>query len=43
MDEDGSVKYGLGSINEYSGVKGSPKNTNTDLGVGDYQIIPHLA
>ena len=39
----GSVKYGLGSINEYFGVKGSPKNTNTDLGVGDYQIIPHLA
>ena len=39
----GSVKYGLGSINEYFGVKGSPKNTNTDKGVGDYQIIPHLA
>lgn len=39
----GSVKYGLGSINEYFGVKGSPKNTNTNLGIGDYQIIPHLA
>lgn len=39
----GSVKYGLGSINEYFGVKGSPKNTNTNQGVGDYQIIPHLA
>jgi hypothetical protein len=39
----GSVKYGLGSINEYFGVKGSPKNTNTNIGVGDYQIIPHLA
>ena len=39
----GSLKYGLGSINEYFGVKGSPKNTNTNNGVGDYQIIPHLA
>lgn len=39
----GSVKYGKASINEYLGVKGSPKNTNTDIGVGDYQIIPHLA
>ena len=39
----GSVKYGKASINEYFGVKGSPKNTNTDEGVGDYQIIPHLA
>ena len=37
------MKYGLGSINEYFGVKGSPKNTNTNTGVGDYQIIPHLA
>lgn len=39
----GSVQYGKASINEYFGVKGSPKNTNTDKGVGDYQIIPHLA
>ena len=39
----GSVKYGLGSINEYFGVKGSPKNTNTNSGIGDYQILPHLA
>ena len=39
----GSVKYGLGSINEYFGVKGSPNNTNTSVGIGDYQIIPHLA
>ena len=39
----GSVQYGKASINEYFGVKGSPKNTNTDLGVGDYQIIPQLA
>lgn len=39
----GTVKYGKASINEYFGVKGSPKNTNTNQGVGDYQIIPHLA
>jgi len=39
----GSVQYGKASINEYFGVKGSPKNTNTNVGVGDYQIIPHLA
>lgn len=39
----GSVQYGKASINEYFGVKGSPKNTNTNNGVGDYQIIPHLA
>lgn len=39
----GSLQYGKGSINEYLGVKGSPKNTNTNKGVGDYQIIPHLA
>ena len=37
------MRYGKASINEYFGVKGSPKNTNTDLGVGDYQIIPQLA
>ena len=43
ITKTGSAKYGLGSINEYFGVKGSPKNTNTNLGVGDYQIIPHLA
>lgn len=39
----GSVQYGKASINEYLGVKGSPKNTNTNTGVADYQIIPHLA
>lgn len=39
----GSVRYGKASINEYFGVKGSPKNTNTNTGVGDYQIIPQLA
>lgn len=39
----GSVRYGKASINEYLGIKGSPKNTNTNNGVGDYQIIPHLA
>ena len=37
------MRYGKASINEYFGVKGSPKNTNTDRGVGDYQIIPHFA
>ena len=39
----GSVRYGKASINEYLGIKGSPKNTNTNTGVGDYQIIPQLA
>ncbi len=39
----GSVQYGKASINEYFGVKGSPKNTNTNTGIGDYQIIPQLA
>lgn len=39
----GSVRYGKASINEYLGIKGSPKNTNTNKGVGDYQIIPQLA
>jgi len=39
----GSVQYGKASINEYLGVKGSPKNTNTNEGIGDYQIVPQLA
>ena len=37
------MRYGKASINEYFGIKGSPKNTNTNNGVGDYQIIPQLA
>lgn len=39
----GTSKYGKASLNEYLGVKGLPAESDGNKGVGDYQIIPHLA
>jgi hypothetical protein len=39
----GTAKHGKASINEYLGVRVSPRNANSNTGVGDYQIVPHLA
>ena len=39
----GTSKYGKASLNEYLGVRGLPAESNGNTGVGDYQIVPHLA
>lgn len=39
----GSSKYGKASLNEYLGVKGLPAESDGNKGIGDYQIVPHLA
>lgn len=39
----GTAKYGKASLNEYLGVKGLPAESDGNKGIGDYQIVPHLA
>ena len=39
----GSAKYGKASLNEYLGVRGLPAESDGNKGIGDYQIVPHLA
>lgn len=39
----GESKYGKASLNEYLGVKGLPAESDGNRGIGDYQIVPHLA
>ena len=39
----GTSKYGKESLNEYLGVRGLPAESDGNKGIGDYQIVPHLA
>lgn len=39
----GISKYGKASLNEYLGVRGLPAESDGNKGIGDYQIVPHLA
>ena len=41
--KSGTDRYGVGSLNEYLGVRGAPQNSSSTTGKGNYQIVPHLA